>query len=262
MLAASAPLMIIAGPGTGKTRTLAHRIAHQIGERGAAPESLPRDHLHPAGRRELRERLACAPADRWPGREAPVTTFHGLRPDDLAGALPSRPGWRPGFQVADDAARLAAAAELAGSRRAARRLLASAAADPAQRELYVKALLARNLVDFDGLVELPVAPCCALTQRWPAARAVAADQRGRVPGHRCRAVRAAAAAGGRRPGAYRHRGSGSGHLRLPRRGRGLLPAFRGRLSRRHHPAADQELPRQPRHCHRRAAGDSPGDARA
>ncbi len=61
------------------------------------------------------------------------------------------------FGVADDAARLAAAAELAGSQRDGRRLLTAAAADPAQRELLVKALLAGNLVDFDGLIELPVA---------------------------------------------------------------------------------------------------------
>ena len=35
---AAGPLMIIAGPGTGKTRTLTYRIAAQISERGLPPE--------------------------------------------------------------------------------------------------------------------------------------------------------------------------------------------------------------------------------
>ncbi len=63
MLAAS-PLMIIAGPGTGKTRTLAHRIADQIAERGAAPESCLAITFTRRAARELRERLAVvAPAE-------------------------------------------------------------------------------------------------------------------------------------------------------------------------------------------------------
>ena len=51
-----------------------------------------------------------------------------------------RAGLAAGFRVADDAARLEVAAELTGSARDGRRLLAEAAAEPAARELLVKAL--------------------------------------------------------------------------------------------------------------------------
>ncbi len=36
----TAPLLIVAGPGTGKTRTLTYRIAHLIAEKGVAPEHI------------------------------------------------------------------------------------------------------------------------------------------------------------------------------------------------------------------------------
>ena len=57
---------------------------------------------------------------------------------------------------------------------AARQLLAAAAADPERRAEFGKALAGRDLVDFDGLVELPAAllggePALAeaLRERWP-----------------------------------------------------------------------------------------------
>ncbi len=179
---ADGPLMIIAGPGTGKTRTLAQRIGHQIAERGVAPESCLAITFTRRAARELRERLAALArpqagvarqaAVTRQARQAVVTTFHGLGLMILRDHH-EQAGLAGGFQIADDATRLGVAAELAGSQRDGRRLLA-AAADPAQRELLVKALLARNLVDLDGLIELPVAMARddpALTSRlrgrWP-----------------------------------------------------------------------------------------------
>ena len=55
------PLLIVAGPGSGKTRTLTHRIAHLVAERGVPAAKLPRHHVH-APRRRRDARAARAPA--------------------------------------------------------------------------------------------------------------------------------------------------------------------------------------------------------
>src|SRR5262249_5520937 len=120
---ADSPLMIIAGPGTGKTRTLTHRIALGVADHapGVADDALgvaddeagPRPSLAITFTRraaeEMRARLAALLPDRGP--EVTVSTFHGLglmilrEQAELAGLT-------PGFLVADDAARLEIATEL------------------------------------------------------------------------------------------------------------------------------------------------------
>ena len=168
---ADGPLMIIAGPGTGKTHTLAHRIAAAITDRGTPPQSCLAITFTRRAAREMRARLAVL-APRQAG-QITVTTFHGLGLMILRDN-PGMAGLTSSFRIADEAARLEIAAELAGSRRDGRRLLAGAASDPAQRQQLVKALLARDLVDLDGLIELPVTllrdrPELAgrLRGRWP-----------------------------------------------------------------------------------------------
>jgi len=168
---ANGPLMIIAGPGTGKTRTLAHRIAADIAERGTPPQSCLAITFTRRAAREMRERLAAL-APRQSG-QITVTTFHGLGLMILRDH-PGLAGLTSNFRIADDAARLEIATELAGSQRDGRRLLAGPTADPAQRQRLVKALLARDLVDLDGLIELPAGllrdgPELAgrLRGRWP-----------------------------------------------------------------------------------------------
>jgi DNA helicase II / ATP-dependent DNA helicase PcrA len=173
---AESPLMIVAGPGTGKTRTLTHRIARQVASPGMARQSCLAITFTRRAAEEMRTRLAAMlPAPEHPGNapDITVTTCHGLglmilrEHHELAGLAAD-------FRVADDAAVLEVATELAGSARDGRRLLAEAAAEPVTRELLVKALASRDLVDLDGLIELPAVLLAAepsvaksLRTRWP-----------------------------------------------------------------------------------------------
>jgi DNA helicase II / ATP-dependent DNA helicase PcrA len=168
---AAGPLMIIAGPGTGKTLTLTYRMTTQITGRGLPPEACLAVTFTRRAAQEVRERLRMlAPAQ---AERPTVTTFHGLGLMILREHA-ARTGLTPDFGVADERARLAVAAEVAGSQRGARQLLAAAAADPGRRAEFGKALAARDLVDFDGLVDLPVtllrdepALAAELGRRWP-----------------------------------------------------------------------------------------------
>jgi DNA helicase II / ATP-dependent DNA helicase PcrA len=207
---AESPLMIVAGPGTGKTRTLTHRIASQVAGDGTPGQSCLAITFTRRAAEEMRTRLAAMlpgavlraaehptaehppaghavaehPAERSTAGQrmaaehpaAPhitVTTFHGLGLMILR-EHHEQAGLAAGFRVADDTARLEVAAELTGSARDGARMLADAAAEPATRELLVKALAARDLVDFDGLIELSADLLAAepgiarsLRDRWP-----------------------------------------------------------------------------------------------
>ena len=79
------PLLVIAGAGTGKTNTLAHRVARLIA-RGRRPASHPAAHLQPPGGRRAR---AARRATSWRersrqrGLDAPIAlpwagTFHSV----------------------------------------------------------------------------------------------------------------------------------------------------------------------------------------
>jgi uncharacterized protein (TIGR00375 family) len=168
---AAGPLMIIAGPGTGKTRTLTHRIAAHVAERGLPPESCLALTFTRRAAHEMRGRLeTLIPAGAGP---LPVTTFHGLGLMILR-EHPARAHLAPDFGIADERTRLGVAAEVTGSQRAARKLLAAAAADPERRAEFGQALAARGLVDFHGLIDLPVrllggdpALAAELRGRWP-----------------------------------------------------------------------------------------------
>jgi DNA helicase-2/ATP-dependent DNA helicase PcrA len=171
---AAGPLLIIAGPGTGKTRTLTHRIAHQITELGRPARQFLAITFTRRAAQEMRDRLAGLGTG--PGTnmaELTVTTFHGLglrilREHHDAAGLPPR------FEVADEPARLRVTAELAGSEREGRKLLAALADDPDGRTAWRAELIARGLVDYDGLAEMSAAllaeqPALAagLRTRWP-----------------------------------------------------------------------------------------------
>nr|MDT0663149.1 UvrD-helicase domain-containing protein [Micromonospora sp. DSM 115978] len=138
-VAASAPggpLLIVAGPGTGKTRTLTHRIAYLCAELNVFPENCLAITFTRRAAEELRARLdgLLGPV----AEDVTVATFHSLglailRENARAAGLPDD------FRIADDGERTAARAE-AGDDESA----------------YVKLLRAQDLVDLDELVTVPV----------------------------------------------------------------------------------------------------------
>ncbi|MGI5212663.1 UvrD-helicase domain-containing protein [Plantactinospora sp. CA-290183] len=139
-VAASAPggpLLIVAGPGTGKTRTLTHRIAYLCAELNVYPEHCLAITFTRRAAEELRHRLdgLLGPV----AEDVTVGTFHSLglsilRENARAAGLP------PEFRIADDTERTTARAE--------------AGDDDAT---YLKLLRGQDLVDLDELVTLPVA---------------------------------------------------------------------------------------------------------
>ena len=170
--APAGPLLVVAGPGTGKTRTLTHRLAYLVGERGVAAERCLAITFTRRACAELQERLdGLVPGD---ARRMLVTTFHGLGLRILR-ERHDAVGLGPGFRVADETERLELLGELlACSERDARRLLpelvrrkraraarwpdldaeASEVAGPLAR--YEAAMRKRDLVDLDDLLALPV----------------------------------------------------------------------------------------------------------
>ena len=94
------PLLILAGPGTGKTRTLTHRIAHLVQSGRAKPQSIVAITFTRRAAEELRQRLDQLIQNN--ALAVSVTTFHGfahavLREHGAAIGLGS------GWQVADEA---------------------------------------------------------------------------------------------------------------------------------------------------------------
>ncbi|HKR52354.1 MAG TPA: UvrD-helicase domain-containing protein [Pseudonocardiaceae bacterium] len=158
------PLLIIAGPGTGKTRTLTHRIAHLVMAHGVAPQHCLAITFTRRAAEEMAQRLTGLTPEHAP--KLTIATFHSLGVRILR-EQHERVGLSPNFGIADQAQQMAIATEITGDEKQARRLLTDLSrqrrtggpdmefADIANQ--YTKALRQRNLVDFDDLVALPVA---------------------------------------------------------------------------------------------------------
>ncbi|MCC6455784.1 MAG: UvrD-helicase domain-containing protein [Caldilineaceae bacterium] len=167
-----APLVIVAGPGTGKTRTLTVRIAHLLRARDVAPEAILAITFTNKAAEEMRSRLADLVGDEITQRLT-ISTFHAFGAH-LLRTWGERLGLAPDFVILDDDDRAA--------------LLHRALPDLGEQELrrtldwishaknhlidldtfkddddlvvryhaYHEALAAAQAVDFDDLVRLPV----------------------------------------------------------------------------------------------------------
>jgi DNA helicase-2/ATP-dependent DNA helicase PcrA len=159
------PLLIAAGPGSGKTRTLTHRLAYLIAERGVDAARCLAITFTRRAAAEMRERLAHLIPNGTDG--VPIHTFHSLGLTILR-EHPDAAGLHRGFRVAGEAERVAMLAEtMAVSEARALRLAraiskAKRTQAPADGNLteamsaYGHALALRNWIDFDDLIRLPV----------------------------------------------------------------------------------------------------------
>jgi DNA helicase II / ATP-dependent DNA helicase PcrA len=159
------PLLIIAGPGSGKTRTLVHRIAHLVADRGVAGAQCLAITFTRRAAAEMRERLHAMLGPEAGG--IAVHTFHSLGLVMLREHAAAA-GLAPGFRVAGEAERAAAlAAALGLPRPRAENLIRAISqaermeAQPngeiaAARTAYRAMLAANNWIDFDDLVSVAV----------------------------------------------------------------------------------------------------------
>jgi uncharacterized protein (TIGR00375 family) len=173
------PLLIVAGPGTGKTRTLTHRLARIVTEHGVPAANCLAITFTRRACEEMRERLDTLLGERAAGLT--VVTFHRLGLD-LLREHHKDAGLTDDFAVADEGARTAVLRDLLPNatatelRRAMeavstakRTAAATFAADSAGEaggsvgetdadlaERYDAALHGAGLVDFDDLLVLPV----------------------------------------------------------------------------------------------------------
>ena len=163
---ASGPLLVVAGPGSGKTRTLTRRIAHLVASRRASPSECLAITFTRRAAEELRERLRTLLPDEW--EDVPVHTFHSFGLSVLREHW-NAAGLQRGFRIASEAERVGLLQEALGvSERKARARLAAisharraAAAPPADgetgeaseaEEAYRSRMETRNLIDLDDLV--------------------------------------------------------------------------------------------------------------
>jgi uncharacterized protein (TIGR00375 family) len=132
--AVGGPLLVVAGPGTGKTRTLTHRFAHLVSACDVAPERCLAITFTRRAAAEMAERLETLVPEH--AESITVSTFHSLGLQILR-EQSERAGLRRGFGIVDRSHQRALAAEASGDR-------------------YREILRERNLVDFDDLIALPV----------------------------------------------------------------------------------------------------------
>ena len=159
---ASGPLLIVAGPGSGKTRTLTHRIAHLVARHGAAPHQCLAITFTRRAAGEMRERLRALLPEVREG--VPIHTFHSFGLSVLREHW-NAAGLQRGFRVASDDERVRllrdtldlserkARGHLAAISRTRRTAVAPAGDGAGEtEEAYRREMELRNWIDFDDLV--------------------------------------------------------------------------------------------------------------
>ena len=163
VLCTDAPLIVAAGPGTGKTRTLTVRIAHLIRDRGVAPESVLAITFTNKAAQEMRERLAALLGAEEAARVT-VKTFHAFGAQ-LLSAHAAAAGLESNFAILSDEERRLVLEQIAPDLDARTRDAALDAIEAAKHQrsmpaaefaavfdAYQAALQRANAVDFDDLI--------------------------------------------------------------------------------------------------------------
>lgn len=160
-------LLIMAGPGTGKTRTLTHRIAHLVANHGVLPERCLAITFTRRAAGEMQARLARLVPDK--AGQIAVLTFHALGYSMLR-EHGKRLRLTTAVRVAREDERVQVLMEtLSLSERKARKMLADLSRlkrqghppepeseAPQSLDRYQRAMRARALLDFDDLIGLPL----------------------------------------------------------------------------------------------------------
>lgn len=159
------PLLIIAGPGAGKTRTLTHRIAHLIEDHKVSAQAcLAITFTHRAAD-EMHERLKTLLPKK--GEFVPVMTFHALA-YTLLKEYPSKIALPPSVRVANLSEQIAMLKELFGmtmpqakkwlsKMEPSKQIDAPCDLETSQRiELYQRERRKRGLLNFDDLIDLAI----------------------------------------------------------------------------------------------------------
>jgi DNA helicase II / ATP-dependent DNA helicase PcrA len=180
------PVLVVAGPGSGKTRVLTHRIAYLIEERHVGPERILAVTFTNKAAREMKDRIGRLIGD-GSADGLVMGTFHALGVRFLRqnpGIVADRLGILPNFLIYDDADQIDTAKQAivaigldpknVAPRRmlsrisAAKSMLLSPAEFEAATETYDDEIIARvyreyqrwlrkaNAVDFDDLLGLPI----------------------------------------------------------------------------------------------------------
>ena len=156
------PLLIVAGPGSGKTKTLTHRIVHLTTNHAVPPAQCLAITFTRRAADEMRSRLQKLFPEGW--EQIPLFTFHSLGLSILQEHW-NAAGLQRGFRVAADAERLQLLQDaLSISEKKARSQLSALShakrtrTSPTDKKLsdayesYRHEMEAQNLIDFDDLV--------------------------------------------------------------------------------------------------------------